>query len=168
MGLFVYQTPINQLLYQLKFNRRLIVARLFGELFAYHLARHYASAADYPQMIVPIPLHPKRIAQRGYNQALEIAKPISRHLHIPIHYRDCRRHKHTCAQATLPAQLRGQNIADAFQVKPVTADHIAVIDDIYTTGLTSLTFIKALCPRPTTKIDLWIVARALYKDMPSI
>jgi ComF family protein len=164
MGLFVYQTPISQLLYQLKFNRRLIVARLFGKLFAHHLAHHYASAADYPQMIVPIPLHPKRIAQRGYNQTLEIAKPISRHLHIPIHYRDCQRRKHTCAQATLPAQLRGQNIADAFQVKPVTADHIAVIDDIYTTGLTSLTFIKALCPRPTTKIDLWIVARALYAN----
>ncbi|NKB47548.1 MAG: ComF family protein [Legionellales bacterium] len=160
-GLFSYQSPIRQLLYQLKFQQRLIVAQLLGTLFAKTLLQSYPQPSDYPQLILPIPLHPRRIRQRGYNQALEIAKPISHHLNIPLSYHDCHRRKHTHAQATLPAALRQQNIAHAFQIDPLSVDHVAVIDDIYTTGLTSLTFIQSLRRQGIRQIDLWIAARAL-------
>ncbi|MGV3741280.1 MAG: ComF family protein [Burkholderiaceae bacterium] len=94
-----------------------------------------------PQVLVAVPLGPKRLAERGFNQALEIAKPLARKLGIPIEKRLVLRMRDTAAQALLPPDERRSNISRAFTLSSHAVDsmqgcHIGVVDDVMTTGET--------------------------------
>ena len=78
-----------------------------------------------PEIIIPVPLHRTRLRERGFNQALEIARPIARSLDIPVDYKSCERVRKTPAQSLLPAAERRKNIKGAFRVtRPITARHV--------------------------------------------
>ena len=155
IALFQYQSPITHFISQLKFNHRLLYAHLLGTL----LSKKIDTS---PDCIIPIPLHYKRLRQRGFNQSVEIARPIAKKRNIPINIDAFVRCKNTQPQATLPARDRAFNIKKAFkQQKPFTAKHVAIIDDVMTTGNTITEFSKLLKRSGVAHIEAWCCARAI-------
>lgn len=158
MSLWRYAWPADHLIQKLKFNAQLHLARLLGERLAEHIARHVTQP---PQVILPVPLHRSRLRERGFNQALELARPIAHRLDIALDYRSCARVRHTAAQSLLPAAQRRRNIKGAFQITtPLTARHVAIVDDVMTTGHTVEEFAATLRKAGVEKIDVWVLARA--------
>jgi ComF family protein len=114
-----------------------------------------------PDLLLPVPLHYKRIAERGFNQALEIARIIAKSLQIPIDAKSCIRVRNTAAQAELKSDKRKANVARAFQcIKPIAAKHVAIVDDVVTTGNTVRELSKVLHKAGVERIDVWCIARA--------
>ncbi len=108
-----------------------------------------------------MPLHATRLRERGYNQALELARPISSRLDIPIDYQSCTRARATPAQSALSARERSANVKGAFQVsQPLTARHVAIIDDVMTTGHTADELARMLQKTGVERIDIWVCAVA--------
>jgi len=156
---FHYHDPINKFITRLKFHQQLYSAKLLGELLTNYILKH-RSISEYPEIILPVPLHKKRLKQRGFNQALEIARPVSKVLNIPIDYTMCQRVKNTVAQSSLPAKERAYNLKRAFVMveKPVVK-HVAIIDDVMTTGNTILEVSKVLSRAGVEVIEVWCCAR---------
>ena len=133
---FQYDAAIRYLIIELKFNKRLLFAHLLGTLLADTIQQHY-SAATLPDFLLPIPLHPHRLRKRGFNQAMEICRVLSKRLQIPILSKPIRKARSTLPQASLSAQQRQDNLKDSFQLKhPLPNACIALVDDVITTGTT--------------------------------
>ncbi len=158
---FIYQPPISNLITQLKFQHQLWCSRLLGRLLASAIQQRYQNLA-LPECIIPIPLHAKRLRQRGFNQALEIAKPLAAQLNIPLLYNYYSRHKNTEPQSQLTAAVRRRNMSAAFSSRRLpSAKYIAILDDVMTTGQTVREFKKVLLQQGIPKIDIWSCARAI-------
>lgn len=113
-----------------------------------------------PEVIIPVPLHKARLRERGYNQALELARPVAHILQIPIDKHCCQRVKNTQAQSLLRAKERKQNIRGAFVVaETLSYKHVAVIDDVITTGYTIREFCGKLRCAGVQRIDVWSCAK---------
>ena len=114
-----------------------------------------------PEVIVPVPLHRRRLAQRGYNQALELARWIGRGRGIPVAVRVCRRRRATAEQSGLSAGERRRNVSDAFIIdKSFSARHVAIVDDVMTTGSTLNELAGALRRHGVDYVTAWVCARA--------
>lgn len=134
-----YALPVDQLVLQLKFGARLALAGVFAEL----LRDAVLARPDFilPQLLCPVPLGPKRLAERGFNQALEIARPLARHLGAALHPRLAARVRETAAQTRTPASERRRNLRSAFVVPPaarahVAGRHVGLVDDVMSSGQT--------------------------------
>lgn len=157
LALYAYAPPVDYMIQQLKFAGRLYLAPVLGRL----LARHAASRVS-PECIMPVPLHASRIRERGFNQAMELARPVGRALRIPIDTRTCHRNRATPAQSGMSRQGRQTNIRDAFKIRrPVPATHIALIDDVMTTGSTVNELARALKTNGAREVSVIVVARAI-------
>lgn len=156
LALFHYQQPVRHLIQALKFGGRLDCARTLGRLLAEHLAEH----PHRPDALVPVPLHPRRYRERGFNQSAEIALELSRRLAIPLHASLCTRIRHTPAQAGLSARQRRVNVQRAFQVADTGLPrHVAIVDDVVTTGTTVNELARTLRAAGVVCIQVWAVAR---------
>ena len=151
---------------QLKFHKQLINAHLLGQLLCQQIP-HWYKDKTLPQVLIPVPLHPSRTRKRGFNQALEICKTISKLTHIPIDYKICRRIKKTQPQTTLHKDERKINLIDAFTIKQTDKkalaanyQHVAIVDDVFTTGGTVNALARALKKTGIKQVDVWCVARA--------
>jgi ComF family protein len=114
-----------------------------------------------PDVLLPVPLHRQRLRQRGFNQALELARPVSRRLCIPLDPWLAVRNKATIPQASLSPKDRYRNVRDAFQVKKdVSGLKIAIIDDVMTTGHTANALANTLKKAGAREISVWVFARA--------
>lgn len=154
---FLYEDPLPMLVGGAKFRSRLNLARLLGQCLALALRR---AGDDPPGLIIPVPLHPARLRERGYNQALEVARPVSRALGVAIDTRCCARAHATPPQAGLEKQARRRNVRGAFQVvRPPAAAHVAILDDVITTGSTAAELAGVLLRAGVKRVDLWAVAR---------
>jgi ComF family protein len=132
-----YDLPVDQLVLQLKFGHRLALAPLCARLLRDAVLSH----PDYtlPALLCPVPLGPRRLAERGYNQALEIARPLARSMGVALHPQLVARVHETAAQSSVAPERRQQNIAGAFAVPEaalVAGRHIGVVDDVMTSGRT--------------------------------
>jgi len=157
IGVFHYQTPISDLITALKFRGRLAHARVLGELAADRLALEQ----DLPDVIVPVPMHPQALRRRGYNQALELARPVARRLGIPLDYRRCRKIRSNARQFELPEAQRARNVRGVYQVTGrLGVQHAAVFDDVMTTGATAAEVARALRRAGVKRVDVWCLARA--------
>ncbi len=156
---FQYAPPLDHLILGLKFQGKLQLSRLLGELMADHLARR---ADSRPELIVPVPLHPSRLRERGFNQALELARPIARRLGIALDYRCCERIRATAAQSQLRGKERRTNVKGAFRmIAPIAARHVAIVDDVVTTGHTVDELARVLVKSGVEKVEVWACARAV-------
>ncbi len=164
-ALFDYKAPIDNLLLELKFNQKLVNARILGELMTEKIQTNWYKTRPLPDIIIPVPLHLKRLRERGYNQALEIARPIAKLCKLPINIKACQRIKPTAPQAMLYAKERITNVKQAF-TSQIRWDHctIAVIDDVITTGNTMSEFCQLLKVNGAKRIDVWCVARPSLID----
>ncbi len=156
----VYQPPVDHLISGLKFQRHLPNGRLLAGLLLQQLLR---LPADLPDLIIPVPLHPSRQQQRGFNQALELARPIGRRLGIPLDYRTCVRLRNTGPQTGLQKVHRQQNLRGAFALaRPLgMVRHLALVDDVITTGSTVNELASLLCQAGAVRVQVWAVARTL-------
>lgn len=154
---FRYAPPLDHLIQRLKFHEDLAAGRLLGELL---LERVGTTTNDLPRCLIPVPLHPARLAERGFNQALEIGRPIRKALGIPIAPRLVRRVKATATQSLLPAERRAGNLRGAFAVTGGTVpEHVAILDDVLTTGATAGELARVLKRAGAKKVEVWVVAR---------
>ena len=154
---FIHQGIIRHLIATLKFNRQYKNARLLGSL----LVNHLKKTAEPPELIIPVPLHKLRYQERSFNQTIEIAKTVSRQLNIPIDTKSCIRYRNTPHQIDLPAKQRHKNIKNAFKIiKPIKAQHIAILDDVMTTGSTVNELARVLKKAGVARVDIWVCARA--------
>ena len=162
-ALFYYQPPIDYLLTSLKFGSSLLYARFFGELLAEKLQERYADQTK-PELIIPMPLHAQRLQERGFNQALELSRPLAKSLAIPLSLKHCHRVLATQPQSRISALARQRNVRNAFAVvEAIDAKYVAIVDDIVTTGSTVAALAKVLRQAGVVKIDLWCCARAVYR-----
>lgn len=155
---FRYEAPLDYLLQQLKFHQGLHLAPLLAELLAEAIR---GRAAPLPQCLLPVPLHTGRLRERGYNQALELARPLSRLLDIPVAPELCRRQRATLAQTSLQGKERRRNLRGAF----VTGGgemprHVAIVDDVVTTGATVEELARTLRRAGVAEVEVWACARA--------
>lgn len=156
----LYRWPLDHLLTGLKFAQRLPNASVLGMLFYEHCL---AGRTDLPQAIVPVPLHRARFRQRKYNQALELVKPVARLSGVPIEHQLCERTRPTVAQTELSGPQRRANLKQAFATtSPCDYRHVAIFDDIVTTGAT----VNSLCrtlkhSNPNMTVEVWCIALSL-------
>lgn len=154
---FRYEGALPVLITGAKFRGRLNAARLLGQCLAEHVRE---SADDWPEALVPVPLHPRRQRMRGYNQALEIARVTGRELSIRPEPRLVARTLATPPQVGLTARARRRNIRGAFKVMAdPTGRHLAIVDDVMTTSSTVSELSRALLDAGAARVDVWAVAR---------
>ena len=152
-----YAYPLDRLIQRFKFDGELPTGRLLAEL----LADYLAAGGERPDCIIPVPLHPSRLKERGFNQAVELARPVGKCLKIPVRLDICERVRATAVQSKLDAVERKKNLRDAFAVKrSVDGLHVALLDDVVTTGVTAEVLATALKDAGARRITLWSVARA--------
>lgn len=152
-----YDGIMSKLVMRLKFGDDLVCADVLGSLLADKIVD---SSGPMPGLLIPVPLHRRRIFKRGYNQALEIARVLSKRFDIPIDYQSCVRIRHTKAQARLLKSLRSHNVRGAFAVnKSMMAKHVAIIDDVVTTGNTVNEFAAVLKRAGVERVEVWCCAR---------
>jgi ComF family protein len=153
-----YEKPVDRLVLNLKYHRRLDLARTLGELLATCLQGRADAMVDF---IVPVPLHTSRLRERGYNQSLEIARVVARRLGAPMAPRAARRVRATAAQTALPLTQRARNVRNAFAVDgSLRGKRVAIVDDVMTSSHTVGALAKALRRAGVKQISVWVVARA--------
>ena len=130
-SVFRYEFPVDRLVQSLKYAHRIASADFLGRILA------QCCPQQAPDLILPVPLAPQRLAERGFNQALEIARPLARQLGLPLETRLVQRHIDTTPQAALPWKERAKNIRHAFACGiDLSGKAVLVIDDVMTTGAT--------------------------------
>ncbi|WP_455209424.1 phosphoribosyltransferase family protein [Kaarinaea lacus] len=153
-----YTPPLDRIIQQLKFNQKLHLARLLAMLMARDIRQ---LTLELPDVLLPVPLHKQRLQHRGYNQALEIARILAKKLNVKLDRHACIRQKFTREQTGLPAKQRKTNLKGAFEVRgDVQGKHIAIVDDVMTTGSTVAEISKALTKQGADRVDVWVCARA--------
>ena len=152
-----YAYPIEPLIRHCKYHGVVALAALLGNL----LDNAIADCAP-PDLLTAIPLSGIRLAQRGFNQALEIARPLAKRRGLVLNAGFCHRVRHTDAQADLPFAQRRNNVRGAFAcTENLAGMHIAVVDDVMTTGDTLDEFARTLKARGAARVENWVVARTL-------
>lgn len=134
-----YAAPVDQLVLQLKFGGKLALAPWFAHMLRDALCARPDFAL--PNVLCPVPLGPQRLAARGFNQALEIARPLASALGIALRARLAIRALDTPAQSGVEPGQRRANIHNAFILAPdmlamVRGQHIGIVDDVMTSGHT--------------------------------
>lgn len=161
-----YEFPLDHLIHAFKYQRQLTAGRALSELLIEHLQeeRQEATEADWPDCLVPVPMHWSRRLKRGFNQTELLAKDIGRHLDLPVYSRLCRRHQRTRAQQGLTRTARIHNLRNAFELRPraaekLTGKRVALVDDVVTTTSTVRALSRLLTSAGATFIEVWALAR---------
>jgi ComF family protein len=152
-----YGFPLDRLIPRLKYHAQLSIVPALGNCLAESVATQ-----PRPDCLIPMPLHPSRIRERGFNHATEIARVVARQLDLPLDTARCHRIRDTPPQMGLKHDARRRNVRGAFACSGAVAGmHIALIDDVMTTG-TSLDELAATLKRAGAReVTCWAVARAL-------
>ena len=163
LNLFHYETPIDHLIGQMKFQQQLSVAAIFADLL-----KTYIESVDLehgsPDAFLPVPLYKKRLAKRGFNQSLEIIKPLAKSQNIPVLLDVISRSKETQAQTGLSKHASKKNVSGSFTLlsKPA-GSHILIVDDVVTTTATTNELAKLLKKSGVEKVGVLSLARAELK-----
>lgn len=158
---FAYAFPADVLVQGLKFRGELALAPLLGAALAGEIDSAH-EAARHADLIVPVPLHPARLAKRGYNQSMEIARTLARQLRLPVAADVCTRLRDTPAQVELPWKDRVGNVRGAFSCRrSLESCVVAVVDDVMTTGATLGELAATLKQFGARRVVNWVVARTL-------
>lgn len=155
----LYQGPAKYWVQALKFRQNLVAGRLLGELLADSASLAYQSPGDLPTKIVPIPLHWRRLIRRGLNQAQVIGKPCARRLSIDMQVGRLKRRFHQASQRQLKRAQRLVQVTNSYHSKNWHGEHIALIDDVITTGATANAAARACMEAGASRVDLWCATR---------
>ena len=152
---YLYRPPADFMVQQLKFKGERKFARLMGELVANSLDK-----SDLPDLIIPVPQHTDRFIERGFNHAANLANVIGKRLRTSVDEGIARRVKAGKSQAGLTARERRMNVRGAFEVAQFSGiHHIAIVDDVLTTGATCQSLAMELKKQGCHKVSVWAFAR---------
>lgn len=155
--LFHYTSPISDWIHAAKFEASFLHCRLLSQLLSHTLAQR---STPWPHCVLPMPLHPRRLRQRGYNQVIEIARTICQRFAIPLDTHSLQRYRYHQPQSRLPLKLRQNNVYDSFQLRqPLTVSHIALLDDVSTSGHTLEAASRALLQQGALELEYWCIAK---------
>lgn len=159
-----YEHPVDDLIQRLKYHGVLANARVLGVLLAQAVQERGHAL---PRLLVPVPLHLARLRERGFNQAAALTRYAARMLEIPMAFHAVRRVRNTPSQTALDMAERHRNVRGAFAVKGaralrrlLDAGHVAIVDDVVTTGSTVNALRAVLLGAGVRQVDVWAVARA--------
>lgn len=150
-----YAFPLDGLIQAYKYSGRLVAGTALASLLANRVQQR-------PDLIVPIPLTAQRLRERGFNQALELARALGKQTGVPVHAQLCVKTRDTLPQTRLPWKERRKNIRGAFVVEGGVADcHVAVVDDVLTTGATLSELARNLKRAGAATVTGYVVARTV-------
>ena len=163
-AVFLYEFPIDAMILRYKYGNSLNLGDTFGEFLAEKM--HVEDCFKNIDLIIPMPMHPQRLKERGFNQALEITKLLSRNCKQKLDYSSVERQTLTPPQASLPLKERVKNIKGAFKVNVDQLDiikgkSIAIVDDVMTTGASLNELAKTLKKAGAANVECWVIARTL-------
>ena len=155
---FLYESPLDVHIQTMKFRPSRAMGRALGLLLVEVLeSRGLAEEVD---ALVPVPLHRRRLIERGFNQAFEIARPVAAATGLPLIIRGIHRQAHTQPQSLLAAHERYRNMRSAFRIRRSLKDlNVAIVDDVITTGATVNTLAASLREAGAGEIHAWALAR---------
>lgn len=156
---FHYEPPINDFITQLKYSAQFQLLPLLCDYLLNNIKKNYQNKA-LPESLLPVPLHPNKLVQRGFNQSQLIAAQLAKTLDLQIISKGIRRVKQTKAQSGLDSVERKSNVKNAFSIEVKLPDHVAIVDDVVTTGMTVSELAKQARLHGATQIDVWCLARA--------
>jgi len=156
VALFRYDFPADRLIQALKYAHQLAVAAWLGKLLSQRLGENPC------ELLIPLPLHPERLRQRGFNQSVEIARPLARALHLPLTLDTLSRTRATPPQAELALKERARNVRGAFECsQDLGGRSVLLIDDVMTSGATLNECARVLKLHGASRVDVAVAARAL-------
>jgi ComF family protein len=151
---FAYAFPADALLRALKYRSRLAIAEW--------AAMHIDPSGIPPDYLIPMPLHVNRLKTRGFNQAMEIARALSRRYGIALLHEAVERVRETEPQAGLPRVERTRNMRNAFACRGgVVGKHVAIVDDVMTSGASLNELARTLKAAGALRVECWVAARTL-------
>lgn len=158
-ALFNYAYPLAELLQRYKYRQALHIAQSFSSL----MLQRFTGTATFDR-IIPMPLHPKRLAERGFNQSLEIARLLNKQLRSRLDTGSCQRIRLTPPQASLPLKARSRNMRGAFRCEQrLQGERILLIDDVMTTGASLHALASTVKAAGASHVECWVVARTQAK-----
>lgn len=163
-AVFLYQFPIDAMMQRYKYGNSLNIGNTFGQFLSSRiLLESHTKSID---LIIPMPMHPQRLKERGFNQALEIAKMLTKNLKENLDFKSVIRQTLTPPQASLPLKERVKNIKGAFKVQgdrlnQFKGKRIAIVDDVMTSGASLNELAKTLKQAGATHVECWVIARTL-------
>jgi len=171
-----YDACARWLVQQQKHSKGGLYGRVLAELLSNALIHNatLSAAPNWPDLLIPIPLHWRREWRRGHNQSALLAKHLGRQLGLPVNDQLVRRCRQTASQQSLNAVDRATNMRDAFKAKPAAQTilrslpnrRIAIIDDVVTTGSTAGALAQVLTEAGAKEIHLWTPTRAILTSKP--
>jgi len=154
---FRYAAPVDKLIQNLKYRQRLDLSRVLGSYLADYLEDNVETL---PDVIVPVPLHPLRLRERGYNQSLEIARFVAARFQLPVSATEIKRIRATLPQTELSREQRRKNVRGAFTANISFGGlRVAIVDDVMTSGHTADALAQCLIKNGAAEIWVWVVAR---------
>lgn len=158
LAVYAYLHPVDELVRVLKYGRRLASADFLSRALA-GLLSHVGIPVD---CVLPMPLSPTRLAERGFNQALELARPVARQVGLPLEVAALTRRNDPTHQASLPWTARASSMHGAFACHAdFSGQHVLVIDDVMTTGATLNELARVLKAHGAARVTNLVVARTL-------
>ena len=159
---WTYGFPVDSLITRFKHSAKWPYGRLLAELLAQYLQHRFDEGLERPDALVPVPLAAKRLRQRGFNQAAMLARWLSASLDIPCDEHLLKRIQDTSAQQELKADARRKNLRNAFALMPgalIKGRHLALVDDVLTTGATAQALARLLMDAGAARVDVYCLAR---------
>ena len=162
---FIYESPLDGHIQAMKFRPSRAMGRALGLLLVEVLeSRGLTEEVD---ALAPVPLHRRRLIERGFNQALEIARPVASATELPLIIRGIHRHTNTRPQSLLAAHERYRNMRNAFRIRRnLKGLNVAIVDDVITTGATVNALAASLREAGAGEIHAWALARVAPRDGP--
>jgi len=170
VAVFGYAFPLDKLIHALKYGERLELVNSFADPLAQRVNTR-------PNYIIPMPLHPARLRERGFNQSLELARRVGENLNIPVRLNSVQRVRDTPPQSSLSRTARNKNMRQAFAYtqdigvqnfstenitgENLSGQHIAIVDDVMTSGASLNEVARVLRQAGASEVSAWVVARAL-------
>jgi ComF family protein len=160
---YVYSGKLKGAIQRFKYNSETHLGKPFGGLLLHFIQKMFHKMDEY--IIIPVPLHKKKLRERGYNQSLLLAKILSKKLRLKLDYLSFIRIRYTQNQAGLRRIDRRKNVKDAFSVtdvKAIKAKKILLVDDVFTTGFTLNECAKSLKESGAAEIICVTLARTPF------
>lgn len=154
-----YLAPVDQLIHAAKYQHDFRILAVLADLMQQHFEQN---PPPLPEVLIPVPLYPVRQWGRGYNQSHLLAQKLAQHFNLPLDYRSCCRVKNTEQQARLHSrEARLANVYEAFAYLPPYPawQHVALVDDVFSTGSTLNEITRVLLAGGVKRVDIWCCAR---------
>lgn len=158
---YQFEEPLRQLVHHFKYHQGLYLGSFLCQLML-HAWQHNPIPLHY---LIPVPLHPKKLRARGFNQAAVLTKLLGQALNLPYDLISCEKTQNTAAQASLDSKQRQNNLRHAFSVSPIPSSHVTLVDDLFTTGSTANELARTLKKSGVQHVTIWCCARAvMHRD----